>query len=264
MTSTPEWAGSDCQQPRPLGYPVTMDSESSRTPNSATKRIGIIGGMTWESTQVYYRLINRTVQQRLGGMHSADLVIRSLDFTELEWRARTAQGDAFAALLTQAARDLERAGAGLLLLCANTAHRVAEQVQQALSIPLVHICDCTAQRINRDGLKRVVLLGTAYTMEEDFFKDRLRAAGIDVFVPDAEDRATIHRVIFEELVLGKLFDASRQAYRQIIGRQVANGAEGVILGCTEIPLLISQADSPAPLYDTTEIHALAAVDLALA
>jgi aspartate racemase len=151
----------------------------------------------------------------------------------------------------------------MLLLCANTAHRVAEQVEDAISIPLVHICDCTAAKIEADGLKRVVLLGTAYTMQEDFFKDRVRAHGIDVFVPDAADRATIHRVIFEEIVLGKLEEKSRQAYREIIARQAANGAEGVILGCTEIPLLVKQADSPVPLYDTTELHALAAVDLAL-
>ena len=233
-------------------------------PKRVGKRIGLIGGMTWEATEIYYRLINQAVQRRLGGMHSADIVMRSLDFTGPEKLARTAQWDAFAALFIEAGRDLETAGAEMLLLCANTAHRVAEQVEEALSIPLVHICDCTAQKIKADGLKRVVLLGTAYTMEGDFFKDRLRARGIDVFVPDAADRATIHRVIFEELVLGNLLEESRQAYREIIGRQVANGAEGVILGCTEIPLLISRGDSAAPLYDTTEIHARAAVELAFA
>ncbi len=227
------------------------------------KRIGLIGGMTWESTEIYYRLINRAVQQRLGGMHSADIVMRSLDFTELERLARTAQWDSLAALFIHIAHDLQNAGAQMLLLCANTAHRVADQVEKAISIPLVHICDCTARKIQTDGLKRVVLLGTAYTMEEAFFKDRLRASGIDVFVPDTADRATIHRVIFEEILLGKLLEPSRQAYREIIERQVANGAEAVILGCTEIPLLIKPADSAAPLYDTTEIHAMAAVDLAL-
>ena len=228
------------------------------------KTIGLIGGMTWEATEIYYRLINRTVQQRLGGMHSASIVMRSLDFAEPEMLARTAQWNRLATLFIDVACELQRAGADMLILCANTAHRVAEQVEAAIPIPLVHICDCTAARIKADGLNRVVLLGTAYTMEEDFFKDRLRARDIDVFVPDATDRATIHRVIFEEIVLGKLEEKSRRDYREIIARQVAGGAEGVILGCTEIPLLIRQADSPVPIYDTTELHALAAVDLALA
>jgi aspartate racemase len=241
-----------------------MESKKTRTTGAPPKRIGLIGGMTWEATEIYYRLINRAVQRRLGGMHSADIVMRSLDFAEPENLARTAQWDALATLFVQVGRELETAGAEMLLLCANTAHRVAEQVEEALSIPLVHICDCTAQKIKADGLKRVALLGTAYTMEEDFFKDRLRAHGIDVFVPEREDRATIHRVIFEEIVLGKLLEESRRTYREIIERQVANGAEGVILGCTEIPLLIKQADSRAPLYDTTEIHALAAVEMAFA
>lgn len=227
------------------------------------KRIGLIGGMTWEATEIYYRLINRAVQQRLGGMHSADIVMRSLDFTEPERLARTADWNALADLFIQVTGDLQRAGADMFLLCANTAHRVAGKVEEAVSIPLADICDCTARKIRTDGLKRVVLLGTAYTMEEDFFKDRLRARGIDVFIPDVADRAAIHRVIFEEIVFGRLLEESRQAYREIIERQVVNGAEGVILGCTEIPLLIKQADSPAPLYDTTEIHALAAVDFAL-
>jgi aspartate racemase len=190
--------------------------------------------------------------------------MRSLDFIEPERLARTAQWDTLAKLFIEVGRDLENAGAEMLLLCANTAHRVAEKVEEALSIPLVHVCDCTARKIEADGLKRVALLGTAYTMEGGFFKDRLRAYGIDVFVPDAADREVIHRVIFEEIVLGELLDESRRAYREIIGRQVAEGAEGVILGCTEIPLLIKQADSPVPLYDTSAIHALAAVDLALA
>lgn len=227
------------------------------------KTIGLIGGMTWEATEIYYRLINLAVQRRLGGMHSASIVMRSLDFTEPERLARTAQWNILAALFVDAAHDLQRSGAEMLLLCANTAHIVAEEVEAEISIPLVHICDCTAARIKADGLKRVVLLGTAYTMQEDFFKERIRSADIDVFVPDEADRATIHRVIFEEIVFGKLEETSRQAYREIIARQVANGAEGVILGCTEIPLLVKQADSPAPLYDTTEIHALAAADLAL-
>ena len=227
------------------------------------KTIGLIGGMTWEATEIYYRLINRDVRQRLGGMHSARIVMESLDFAEPERLARTADWKALAALFIDVAARLEKAGAEILLLCANTAHRVAGQVEASISIPLVNICDATSAKIRSDGLRRVVLLGTAYTMEEDFFKDRLRTRGIDVFVPDAPDRAEIHRVIFEEIALGKLEERSRQSYRQIIRRQVENGAEGVILGCTEIPLLITQADSDAPLYDTTELHAAAAVNLAL-
>jgi aspartate racemase len=241
-----------------------MSADATTATHSPQKRIGLIGGMTWESTEIYYRLINRAIQQRLGGLHSADIVMHSLDFAGPEHLARTAQWDALAIRFIEAARILEKAGAQLLLLCANTAHRVAEQVEATLSIPLIHICDCTANKIKADRLKRVVLLGTAYTMEENFFKDRLRECGIDVFVPDATDRATIHRVIFEEIIMGKLLEESRQAYREIIQRQVTNGAEGVILGCTEIPLLVTEADSPAPLYDTTEIHALAAVERALA
>lgn len=229
------------------------------------KRIGLIGGMTWEATEIYYRLINRAVQQRLGGMHSADIVMRSLDFTEPERLARTADWNALADLFIQVTGDLQRAGADMFLLCANTAHRVAGKVEEAVSIPLVDICDCTARKIRTDGLKRVVLLGTAYTMEEDFFKDRLRARGIDVFIPDVADRAAIHRVIFEEIVFGRLLEESRQAYREIIERQVVNGAEGVILGCTEIPLLIGQADRPLlPMFDTAALHVGAAVALALA
>ncbi|MDE2183610.1 MAG: aspartate/glutamate racemase family protein [Alphaproteobacteria bacterium] len=227
------------------------------------KTIGLIGGMTWEATEIYYRLINRAVQQHLGGLHSADIVMRSLDFAEPEMLARTGQWNALAALFIKTARELQSAGAGVLLLCANTAHRVAEQVEAAISIPLIHICDATAARIAADGLERVCLIGTAYTMREDFFKDRVKARGIDVFVPDDADRAEIHRVIFEEIVLGRLEEKSRQAYREIIARQVAGGAQGVILGCTEIPLLIGPADSPVPLYDTTQLHALAAVERAL-
>jgi aspartate racemase len=228
------------------------------------KTIGLIGGMTWEATEIYYRLINREVQKRLGGLHSADVVMRSLDFAEPEMLARTAQWNALAALFIEVARDLERAGVDILLLCANTAHRVAEQVEAAIVIPLVHICDVTAAKIVADGLKRVALIGTAYTMQEDFFKDRLKARDIDVFVPDEADRAAIHRVIFEEIALGRLEEKSRQTYREIIARLVAGGAGGIILGCTEIPLLIGQSDSPVPLYDTTVLHALAAADLALA
>jgi aspartate racemase len=227
------------------------------------KTIGLIGGTSWESTAIYYSIINREVQKRLGGFHSAKIAMISVDFAELEILARTSQWDTLAVRLSDAAQALERAGADMVLLCANTMHHDAGRVAQSVALPLLHICDCAARKIKADGLSRVALLGTAYTMNEDFYKDRLRANGLDVIVPDAADRAVINRVIFEELVLGKVEAASRQAYREIIARQVADGAQGVILGCTELPMLVKAEDSAVPLFDTTELHALAAVDLAL-
>jgi aspartate racemase len=227
------------------------------------KTIGLIGGMTWESTEIYYRLINRAVQQRLGGLHSAKIAMISFDFAEPEKYARTSNWDALAALLADAGLKLKGAGAEMLVICANTAHRVAERVEQVTALPLVHVCDCTAKRIKADGLKRVVLLGTAYTMQEDFFKDRMRANGLDVFVPDEADRDIVHRAIHEVWVGGKSEPASRQAVREVIARQVAQGAQGVILGCTELPHVVKVEDSAVPLFDTTELHALAAVDFAL-
>jgi aspartate racemase len=227
------------------------------------RTIGLIGGVSWESTAIYYSIINREVQKRLGGFHSAKIAMISVDFAELELLARTSQWEALAVRLSDAAQALERAGAQMILLCANTMHHDADRVAQSVSLPLLHICDCAARKIKADRLSRVALLGTAYTMEQDFYKDRLRAHGLDVIVPDETDRAVIHRVIFEELVFGRLEQSSRQAYREIMARQAAAGAQGIILGCTEIPLLVTAADSPVPLFDTTEIHALAAVDLAL-
>jgi aspartate racemase len=227
------------------------------------KTIGMIGGVSWESTAIYYNLINREVQKRLGGLHSAKIAMISVDFAELEALMRASQWDALAARLSDAAKNVERAGADVLLICANTMHREADRVAKAIAIPLLHICDCTARNIKEAGFKRVALLGTAYTMEQDFYKDRLRANGLDVIVPDAADRAVIHRVIFEELVLGKVKPESRSAYRDIIARQVKEGAEAIILGCTELPMLVKQEDSAVPLFDTTELHAMAAVDFAL-
>jgi len=227
------------------------------------KTIGLIGGMSWESTAIYYSLINREVQKRLGGLHSAKIAMISLDFAEPAELARTAQWDALADLLTDAAKKLEYAGAGVLLICANTAHRVADRIEQAVPLPLPHICDCTARQVLAEGCTRVALLGTRYTMEEDFYKDRLRANGLDVFVPDAADRAIIHRMILDELVLGKIEPESRRTCREIIARQVADGAQGIVLGCTELPMLVNAEDSAVPLFDTTALHALAAVDLAL-
>ena len=228
------------------------------------KTIGLIGGVSWESTAIYYNLINREVQKRQGGLHSAKIAMISVDFAELEELVRTSQWDALAGRLSDAAKNLERAGADMILICANTMHHEADRVAKAIAVPLLHICDCTARKIKAAGISRVALLGTAYTMEQDFYKDRLRANDLDVIVPDAEDRAVIHRVIFEELVLGKVKAESRKAYREIIARQVDEGAEAIILGCTELPMLVKPEDSAVPLFDTTEIHALAAVDFALA
>ena len=227
------------------------------------KTIGLIGGVSWESTAIYYNLINREVQKRQGGLHSAKIAMISVDFAELEELVRTSQWDALAGRLSDAAKNLERAGADMILICANTMHHEADRVKQSVAIPLLHICDCTAQKIKAGGFTRVALLGTAYTMEQDFYKDRLRANGLDVIVPDKADRAVIHRVIFEELVLGKVESESRRAYRDIIARQVEEGAQAIILGCTELPMLVKAQDSAVPLFDTTQIHALAAVDLAL-
>lgn len=228
------------------------------------KTIGLLGGVSWESTAIYYRLINRAVNERLGGYHSAKIVLYSYDFTDMELLARTAQWQGLAERLIDGAERLERAGADMIVMCANTMHHEADAVERAVKLPLLHICDCTAAKIKTDGLHRVSLLGTRYTMVEDFYKDRLKANGLDVFVPDEADREIVHRIIFEELVHGRILAPSRQAYRDLIGRQVARGAKGVVLGCTEIPLLVGPEDSAVPLYDTTELHALAAVEAALA
>jgi aspartate racemase len=228
------------------------------------KTIGLIGGMSWESSAVYYRLINQEVQKRLGGVHSAKIVMVSFDFAELEELQRAGRWDDATKLMVDTGRTLARAGAELLLICTNTMHRMADEVEQGAGVPLLHICDPAARKAKAEGLSRVALLGTAYTMEQSFYKDRLRAHGLDVIVPDEADRAVVHRVIYEELVCGKIEQASRKACREIIARLVAQGAQGVILGCTELPLLIKPEDSAVPLFDTTTLHALAAVDLALA
>ena len=228
------------------------------------KTIGLIGGMSWESTAIYYRVINQEVQKRLGGVHSARLVMFSVDFAELEELQRADRWDEATKLMVDAGRTLARAGAELLLICTNTMHRMAAEVEQGAGIPLLHICDPAARKAKAEGLSRVALLGTAYTMEQSFYKDRLRSHGLDVIVPDEADRAVVHRVIYEELVRGRIEQASRKSCREIIARLVAKGAQGIVLGCTELPLLIKPEDSAVPLFDTTELHALAAVDLALA
>ncbi len=226
--------------------------------------IGLIGGMSWESSAEYYRIINEAVRDRLGGLRSARCLMWSFDFGEIEALQHAGRWNEAAALLTDAAQRLERGGADFFLICTNTMHRMADPVQAAVSIPLLHIADPTAERIKARGFTRVGLLGTAFTMEQDFYKGRLqRRFGLDVLVPEAEDRAVVHRIIYDELVQGRAEPASRDAYRAVIARLAGRGAEAVILGCTEIMLLIGPGDSPVPIFDTTRIHAEAAVERAL-
>ena len=227
------------------------------------KTIGLIGGMSWESSAQYYRLINEGVRDARGATSSAKCLLWSFDFAEIELLQRLGDWDRQEELLIDAAQRLELAGAQVLLICTNTLHKVAQGVQAAVQIPLLHIADPTGQAVAAAGLRKVGLLGTAFTMEQDFFKDRLRQFGLEVLVPEPADRAAVHRIIYEELVAGQIHEASRAAYREVIARLVAAGAEGIILGCTEIMLLIGPQDSPVPLFDTTQLHAEAAVRLAI-
>jgi aspartate racemase len=229
------------------------------------RTIGLIGGMSWESSAEYYRLINESVRRRLGGHHSAASLMLSVDFAEIEELQREERWDEAARHLIDAAKRLERGGAEFVVLCTNTMHRVAEELSAAIEIPLLHIADPTAEQIRARGISTVGLLGTRYTMEQDFYPGRLRDRhGLDVVVPNDGDRAIVHQVIYEELVLGRVEDASRVAYEEIIARLVEAGAQGVILGCTEIGLLVRADDAPVPLFDTTRIHAERAVEMAVA
>ena len=226
--------------------------------------IGVLGGMSWESTQGYYRALNEGVKAALGGFHSAKIVMVSVDFAEIE--ALQQQGDWHAAgeLLASAAQSVERAGADCLLIATNTMHKVAPAIEQAVTIPLLHIADATAEQLTADGITRVGLLGTRFTMEQDFYIGRLeKQFGIEVVVPDQSERDTIHRVIFDELCQGRIEDVSRQRYLAIIDSLHAHGAQAVILGCTEIAMLVGQRDTTVPLYDTTALHAQRAVTWAL-
>lgn len=228
------------------------------------KTIGLIGGMSWESTVPYYRLINEGVKQGLGGLHSARLVLYSVDFHAIERLQHAGRWDEAGAMLADAARALQAAGAELLVLCTNTMHKVAPAIQAAVTIPLLHIADPTAAAVKQAGIRTVGLLGTRFTMEEDFYRGRLEARhDLRVLIPEAADREVVHRVIYDELCLGATRDESRAAYRAIIGKLVAQGAEGIILGCTEIGLLVKPEDSPVPLLDTTVLHAASAIDFAL-
>ncbi|WP_327064024.1 aspartate/glutamate racemase family protein [Kitasatospora purpeofusca] len=227
------------------------------------KTIGLLGGMSWESTATYYRLLNELTRDRLGGLHSAKCVLYSVDFAEVERLQAAGEWETAGRLLAEAARAVEAAGAELLLICTNTMHKVADQVADAVSVPLLHLADATAAAVLAAGVTRVGLLGTAFTMEQDFYRDRLASHGLDVLVPDPAGRALVHRVIYEELCLGVVREESRAEYRRVIAGLVAGGAEGVILGCTEIELLVGPDDSPVPVFPTTRIHAEAAVTAAL-
>ncbi len=227
------------------------------------KTIGLIGGMSWESTQTYYRLINEGVKAELGGLHSAKLVLYSVDFAEIESLQHQGNWPATAEILIIAAQALERAGANFILICTNTMHKVAEQVQLAISIPLLHIADATARVLKNDKIKRVGLLGTRFTMEQTFYRERLEHQGIQVIIPNDVQRVRVHTVIYNELCLGKINNESKQDYLEIVTSLKDQGAEGVILGCTEIGLLIQRSDTDVTIYDTTEIHAQEAVNVAL-
>ena len=229
------------------------------------KTIGLLGGMSWESTLTYYQEINQGVKQRLGGLHSAQIVLYSVDFDPIEKLQHHGDWGATAEILAGAARSIEAGGADLFLICTNTMHKVADVVQAAVNIPLLHIADATAEVLLKNGIRRVGLLGTAYTMEQDFYKGRLvEKHGLDVVVPDEPDRKRVHDIIFDELCLGNCKPESKAVYLKVVDRLGQMGAQGVILGCTEIGLLIGQTDTDMPLFDTAKIHAAKAVEWALA
>ncbi|WP_415901377.1 aspartate/glutamate racemase family protein [Neptuniibacter sp. QD29_5] len=228
------------------------------------KTIGLLGGMSWESTQGYYRSINEGIKSRLGGLHSAQISMYSVDFDPIEKLQHQGDWAGTAAILSQAAKNIQAAGADFLLICTNTMHKVAPQIEAAIDIPLLHIADATAKELIKQNIKKVGLLGTAFTMEQGFYKDRLTDKfGLSVVVPNEADRAVVHEVIYQELCLGKINPNSKSEYLRIIRTLADQGAKAVILGCTEIGMLVKQSDTDVLLIDTTEIHAQAAVDFAL-
>lgn len=228
------------------------------------KTIGLIGGMSWESSIEYYRIINETAKEKLGGLHSAKSLMVSVDFAEIEKLQHEDRWDEAAQILVKCAQDLERGGADFIVLCTNTMHKVADQIIAGITIPFLHIADATAEQVKTAGIKRIGLLGTRFTMEHDFYKGRLiNNFGLEVLTPNEKDREIVHRVIYEELVLGKIVEDSRKEYRRIIQTLIEQGAEGIILGCTEIELLVKAQDASVPLFPTSYIHAVAAAEKAL-
>jgi aspartate racemase len=224
--------------------------------------IGVLGGMSWESSLDWYRMANERVREELGGFHSAPILLDSLDFAEIEAMQASGDWDAAGAVLAAHAKGLEAAGAALVVLCTNTMHLVADQITDAISVPFLHIADTTAAAVSAADVSTVGLLGTAFTMEQAFYRDRLASHDINAVIPDAEDRATVHRIIYDELVHGIVTEQSRQKYRDVIARLVEAGADGIILGCTEIELLITQEDAPVPVFPTTALHVTAALKAA--
>lgn len=227
------------------------------------RTLGLLGGMSWESTLPYYRLLNERVRDRLGGLHSAKLLIYSVDFAEIEVLQRRGEWDTAGAVLADAALRLQQAGADALLICTNTMHLVAGQIEAATTVPLLHIADATAHRIHAAELQRVGLLGTRFTMEQAFYRERLERSGLQVIVPGPDARERVHAIIYDELCRGVIREESRDFFREAIASLVEQGAQGVILGCTEIALLVGDDDASVPLFDTTRIHAEAAADWAL-
>ena len=228
------------------------------------KTIGLIGGMSWESSIEYYRIINEVTKAKLGGLHSAKSVMVSVDFAEIEILQHQGKWTEAAQVLIETAKDLENGGADFIVLCTNTMHKVADDIQANVNIPLLHIADATAQLVKQAGIQKIGLLGTRFTMEEEFYKGRLsQKYGLSVSIPNAQQREIVHRIIYDELVLGKIEQNSKEQYVDIIRQMIDQGAEGIILGCTEIGLLIHEQDSSVPLFDTTRIHAEAAVEYAL-
>ena len=226
--------------------------------------IGLIGGMSWESSIEYYRIINEAVKQKLGGLHSAKIVLYSFDFDEIEKLQSKGKWEELTNKMIKAAQTLEKAGANLIIICANTMHKMAEEIENNIKIPLLHIVDATAEKIKEKGFKKVGLLGTIYTMEEDFYKNRLiEKHGFEVIIPNSDERKIVNDILFNELCLGEIKETSKEKYKKIIKNLSEKGAEGIILGCTEIPMLINQKDVEIPVFDTTKIHAEFAVEHAI-
>ncbi len=247
------------------GPPIgTSPAEGSDLGHARVKRIGLLGGMSWECSALYYQLINQEVVRRLGGFHSARVILSSVDFAEIEALQASGDWDAAGDLLADEAHRLELAGAELLVLCTNTMHKVADRMTRGLGIPFIHLAEVTADAVLAAGVTSVGLLGTRFTMDEPFYRERLEARGLRVILPSADDRATVNRIIYDELVHGEVREESRAEYQRVMARLGEDGAQGIILGCTEIELLVQQEHSELPVFPTTRLHAIAAVDAALA